>query len=59
MIEIDEWKPSGPIEIRCPHCETGGALYMPSEEGVRCDTCPWDIQPHDHTPIVVSVILKA
>lgn len=58
MIEIDEWKPSGPIDVRCPHCEVGGATYLPSEGGVMCDSCPRENQPYDHTPIVVTVTVE-
>jgi len=54
-IELDKWHPSGPIEVRCPHCETGGATYLPSEDGVRCESCPRHDQPYDYMPLILRV----
>lgn len=58
MIEINSREPNGPTKVRCPHCEVGGAVYLASDGGVRCDSCPTEEQPYDHTPIFVTVEVK-
>lgn len=59
MIEIDEWKPSGPISVQCPYCMAENATYLPSEDDIRCQSCYLhEIQEYGSTPIVVTVTVK-
>lgn len=55
-IELNRWRPSGPIDAECPECgDKESASYFPSEGGVKCMKCPQSYQPYRTVPLVLTV----